>query len=118
VSMRGREARGSVSFSQSMSNRYESLHADAPMVVTERTCAYSAYGAFPVNHGSVMLIETAGILIRAIFMLTVSSPDSPSPPAPGELGSFAFVKLMVTERQCLPGLAPVETFNYTSEHAP
>jgi len=87
----GREGRGTGSFSQRMSNRYESLHADAPMVVTERTCAYSAYGAFPVNHGSVMLIETAGILIGAIFMLTVSSPDSPSPPAPGELGSFAFV---------------------------
>jgi hypothetical protein len=98
-----------------MSNRYDVLHDDAPSVVTERTWAYSAYGAFPVNHGSVRLIESAGILIGAIFTLMVSSPEAPSPPAPGELGSFAFVNVMVTGRQCLPERASVETFDHTTE---
>ncbi len=90
------------------------LHVDAPSVVTERTCAYSAYG-LPVNHGSVRLIETAGILIGAIVVFTVGSvrTDASSPP-----GSFASGKVAFTGRQCLPEWASVETFDQTTELSP
>ena len=61
------------------------------------------------------MIETAGILMGAIAMVTVSSPDAPSPPAPFALGSFALVNVTFTGRQCLPACVSGVTFDQMTE---